>query len=79
MSKTHQEVEPYFKFRKMSCGFWAGVSRYRNDNDVDVLFENGYIAEHMTLRAFEEGIVPIGSEDNIIPFAARSNILKQPK
>lgn len=39
--------------RKMNCGLYCKIIRYRNALDMDVLFENGVERKHVQLAAFE--------------------------
>lgn len=48
--------------RLMNCGDYAAIVRYKNTNDIDVMFDNGEIVENRTYQNFKRGQIanPIG-------------------
>lgn len=47
------------KTKKMSCGLKCKIITYRNSHDIDVLFENGILREHMDCSAFRKGNIAL--------------------
>ena len=59
--------------RKMNCGLTAKIIRYNNANDIDVEFEDGYIAPNMKYSCFRQGEI---SNDPLIKVGDGSSIRK---
>lgn len=49
--------------RMMNCGMTASIITYRNNNDIDVRFENDDIRKHMKMSSFKNGKIALESFD----------------
>lgn len=61
--KRHRQSKFEGLTLKMNCGMTATIIWYRKATDIDVEFQDGYIARHRTLRNFQYGLV---SNPNIL-------------
>lgn len=69
---TDESEHPLFRITKtMKNGLKATVITYRNNEDLDVLFENGEIVEHENIYNFLNCCVSRPKSCKIIPFKAR--------
>lgn len=59
-----------WQFRQMDCGLWAGIISFRSESDMDVIFQDGSVAEHQSLADFMSGKVRIKERNKIVSFDA---------
>ena len=56
-TRTNRKVDRINEKRMMNCGLYATIIKYINCKDLDVQFEDGYIAEHVKYQTFMHGRV----------------------
>lgn len=60
MSLTEARIKRLHEMRVMNCGLKATIIDYRNNNDIDVEFSNGYIRQSCNYKNFCKGeILPV--------------------
>ena len=65
LNRTGRRTDYIGQTRMMNCGMTATIITYRNNNDIDVQFENGNIRKHMKMISFKSGGIALESFDKI--------------